>query len=79
MIKTWTIRLAAVVAAVFMFSGSAIAAPSCPGPDDGKKTVKTDKKTKKDDAFTPTSATCPGPDDGKKTVKTDKKKKKDDA
>ena len=50
MIKTWTIRLAAVVAALFMFSGSAIAAPSCPGPDDGKKTVKTDKKTKKDDA-----------------------------
>jgi len=81
MIRKWTLPLIAALAAIFFFSGAALAVPSCPGPDDSKKTVKADKKKQKkgDDAFVPTSTDCPGPDDGKKTVKSNKKKKKDDA
>ena len=71
MIRKWTLPLIAALAAIFFFSGAALAVPSCPGPDDSKKTVKADKKKQKkgDDAFVPTSTDCPGPDDGKKTVK----------
>jgi len=76
----WTLHLIAAIAAVFFLGGTAMASPACPGPEDGSKTVKADKKKQKkaDDAYTPTGVDCPGPEDGSKTVKADKKKKKAD-